>query len=179
MTDKILIQNYLSWDNNSLEILLKKHLQSIFDSCFRICLDEADANDITQNVLIKIIKNLKKFNFDSEFKTWYFRIAYNESITFLKKKKEFIDIYDVENIIITDNTFWEDIDKDKLKIDINNEINKLPILDRNIILYFYYDDLKIKDIAKILEKNENTIKTKLSRIKDKLKINLEKYENIN
>jgi RNA polymerase sigma-70 factor (ECF subfamily) len=50
-------------------------------------LDENDTNDITQNVLLKIIKNLKKFNFDSEFKTWYYRIAYNESITFLKKKK--------------------------------------------------------------------------------------------
>lgn len=179
MNDKKLIQNYLSWDEQSLEILLERNLQSIFASCFRVCLDETDANDITQNVLLKIIKNIAKFNFDSEFKTWYYRIAYNESITFLKKKKWNIDIDEVQNIVISKDNSAENIDNSILKDDITKEINKLSLLDRNIILYFYYDDLKIKEIAKILDKNENTIKTKLSRIKKKLKINLEKYENIN
>ena len=179
MNDKKLIQNYLSWDEQSLERLLERHLQSIYASCFRVCLDETDANDITQNVLLKIIKNINRFNFESEFKTWYYRIAYNESITFLKKKKIYINIEEVENIIISKENTSQNIDNSILKEDISKEINKLPVIDRNIILYFYYDDLKIKEIAKILDKNENTIKTKISRIKKKLKINLEKYENIN
>ena len=179
MEDKKLIQNYLIWDEQSLEILLEKHLQSIFSACFRVCLDESDANDITQNVLIKIIKNLDKFNFNSEFKTWYYRIAYNESITFMKKIKWHTNIDEVQNIIISEDNTAKNIDNSILKDDISIEINKLPIIDRNIILYFYYDDLKIKEIAEILGKNENTIKTKLSRVKKKLKINLKKYENIN
>lgn len=48
------------------------------------------------------------------------------------------------------------------------------MIDRNIILYFYYDELKIKEISKIMDLNENTVKTKLSRIKKSLKPNLEK-----
>jgi len=179
MDDKKLIQNYLSWDEESLEILLDKHLQSIFSSCYRVCLDETDANDITQNVLLKIIKNINKFNFNSEFKTWYYRISYNESITFMKKKKWYTDIEEVQNIITTEDNSSKDIDNSILKDDITIEINKLNLLDRNIILYFYYDDLKIKEISEILEINENTVKTRLSRTKKKLKINLEKYEDIN
>lgn len=178
MKDKKLIENYLSWDEQSLEILLEKHLQSIFSSCFRVCLDESDANDITQNVLLKIIKNIDKFSFNSEFKTWYYRIAYNESITFIKKKKWYVDIEEVQNIIVSKDNPSENIDNSILKDDISIEINKLSLIDRNIILYFYYDDLKIKEIAEILKINENTIKTKLSRTKKKLKINLKKYENI-
>lgn len=86
MQDFQLIQQYLAWDERSLEILLKNHLQRIFWACFRVCKNEQDANDITQNVLLKIIKNLKNFQQVSSFSTWYYRIAYNESITFIKKK---------------------------------------------------------------------------------------------
>lgn len=176
MEDRKLIERYLSWDKESLEKLLGKHIQSIFVSCYRVCLNENDANDITQNVLIKIIKNLDKFSFKSEFKTWYYRISYNESITFIKKNKENINIEDVENKLIYEENAWKQIDKKYLKENITIEINKLPLIDRNIILYFYYDDLKIKEIAKIMWLNENTVKTKLSRAKKKLKPNLKNYE---
>jgi RNA polymerase sigma-70 factor (ECF subfamily) len=173
MTDKILIQHYLSWDEWALEKLLEKHLQNIFSACYRVCLDETDANDISQNVLIKIIKNLKKFWFKSEFSTWYYRIAYNESINFLKKKKWHVDIDLVENSIPYHEDVWKQIDEKILNKQVTAEINKLSLIERNIILYFYYDDLKIKEISEIVDLNENTIKTKLSRAKKKLKYNLE------
>lgn len=176
MEDFKLIKKYLSWDKQSLDILLTNHLQTIFASCYRVCLDTDNANDITQNVLIKIIKNLDKFSFKSEFKTWYYRISYNESINFLKKNKENINIDDLENKLSFEESAWSKIDKETLKNDISIEINKLPLIDRNIILYFYYDDLKLKEIAKIMWLNENTVKTKLSRAKKRLKPNLKKHE---
>jgi RNA polymerase sigma-70 factor (ECF subfamily) len=55
----------------------------------------------------------------------------------------------------------------------------LPLIDRIIILFYYYDELKIKEISIIMSINENTVKTRISRIKQKLKLNLIKYENIN
>lgn len=90
MQDIKLIKKYLSWDEKSLEVLLEKHLQNIFACCYRVCLDEDDANDVTQNVLIKIIKYISKFSFKSKFNTWYYRIAYNESITYLKKINDLV-----------------------------------------------------------------------------------------
>ncbi len=174
MQDKQLIKQYLYWNKESLEELLEKHLQTIFASCYRVCLDESDANDITQNVLIKIIKNLHKFSFKSSFKTWYYRISYNESITYLKKNKWFTNIEEIEQNLVFEEDKSADIDKEIQKNKITKEINKLPLIERNIILLFYYDELKIKEISRIIWLNENTIKTKLHRTKKKLKSNLEK-----
>lgn len=179
MEDNNLIKKYLLWDENALEILLEKHLQSIFSACYRVCLDEIKAQDITQNVVLKIIKWLPQFSFKSEFKTWYFRIAYNESITFLNKNKILEDLWDYEESLSFENNFWKGIDDKEVAKKVTIEINKLPTIERNIILYYYYDELKIKEISEIMWINENTIKTKLSRTKNLLKTNFEKYEDFN
>ncbi len=179
MSDQKLIKKYLEGDEGALEELLRNNLQNIFWACFRVCLDESDAHDITQNVCLKIIKNLPKFQFKSEFKTWAYRISYNESITYIKKKRWYIEISEVENFIPDDTEYYHWLDTKKKTQDITNEINKLPLIDRNILLYYYYDELKIKEISKIMNINENSIKTRLSRAKKKLKPNLEQYENNN
>lgn len=75
---------------------MKRYLQGIFAIAFRLCEDADDANDITQEVCIKIMKSLKTFRKESEFKTWIYRIAYNETLYFLRSKKEPIDIADIE-----------------------------------------------------------------------------------
>ncbi len=118
--------------------------------------------------------SISKFSFKSKFNTWYYRIAYNESITYLKKNKWLSSIEDIENKLVFEEDIWKRIDNDVLKNKVTIEINKLKMIDRNIILYFYYDELKIKEISKIMDLNENTVKTKLSRIKKSLKPNLEK-----
>lgn len=173
MGDKKLIEQYLQWNQNSLQELLEKHLQKLYSACYRVCLNETDAQDIAQEVIIKIIKNLKKFQFQSDFSTWYFRIAYNESINFLKKKKIIFDIDDETYEIASDENIEKEIETRLSNEEITQQINSLPLIERNIILYFYYDNLKIKEISHILQLNENTVKTKLSRAKMKLKYKLE------
>lgn len=176
MEDEILIKKYLSWDEKSLDVLLRKHLQSIFSISYRICLDYDDASDICQNILIKIIKNLKNFQFKSQFKTWYFRIAYNETINYLKNKKININLEKIENYDLNKEKIDENLSKKELKKKLTDTINKLPLIERNILLYYYYDELKIKEISYIMQINENTIKTKLKRSKNFLHSNFEKYE---
>jgi RNA polymerase sigma-70 factor (ECF subfamily) len=88
-----------------------------------VCLDETQANDITQNVVLKIIKNIHKFEMKSEFSTWYYRIAYNESITFLNKIKHHVEYDEVENYLIDENTDFYNIDKQIEQKDINQSIN--------------------------------------------------------
>jgi RNA polymerase sigma-70 factor, ECF subfamily len=140
-------------------------------------LDEHDANDITQNVVLKIIRFLPKFWEKSSFSTWYYRIAYNESITYLKKKKDESDIDILEKIPDETNSIIQEIDSKYVSEIVTEKIHDLPVIERNIILYYYYDDLKIKDIAEIMNINENTVKTKLSRSKKSLSTQLKKYEN--
>jgi RNA polymerase sigma-70 factor (ECF subfamily) len=179
MSDKKLIEHYLSGQEDCLDTLLEKHLEKIFWACYRVCLNEQDANDICQNVLIKIIRHLPKFKWNSNFTTWYYRIAYNESINYLKKIKNHTDVNEVENVLPSDENIWEDLIKKDIKQQVNNQISALPLIERNIILYHYYDDLKIKEISKIMKLNENTVKTKLSRSKKILSTHLTQDETIN
>ena len=176
MQDSELISQYLAGRQDCLDILLEKHLQKIFWACMRVCLDKQDANDVTQNVLIKIIKYLKDFKQTSSFSTWYYRIAYNESITYLKKKKWDIDIDEFIEVLPSNDDTPRNIDAKILSEEVTQTIHELPLIDRNIILYYYYDDLKLREIANIMDLNENTIKTRLSRAKKILSTKLSHHE---
>jgi len=110
MTDEKLVANYLKGDDESLEILIKRYLKPIYSFVFRCVGNSQEAEDITQEVFVKMWRNLKKFNprrsrfatlrgkqkkkpapyrtySGAGFKTWIFSIAKNTSFDFLKKKK--------------------------------------------------------------------------------------------
>lgn len=172
MTEDITLVNQAqSWDKWALEELIRKNLQGIYSVCFRICQDEQDAHDITQNVCIKIINWLAKFKNESLFKTWIYRIAYNEALDHLRKQKYHEDITVIENTVgTTDNL---DIDEEYRNKVINWALKELPEIDRSLILFFYFDELRINQIAEITHLNENTIKTRLSRAKKLLSVKLD------
>lgn len=86
-SDEQLIARYLKGDEESLEFLIKKYLQPIYNFVCRYVDNEGNAKDITQEIFVKVWKNLKKFDQKRNFKTWIFSIAKNASIDFLKKEK--------------------------------------------------------------------------------------------
>lgn len=86
-TDEQLIKNYLKGDDNSLEILIRRYLKPIYFFVYGYTKDEQKAEDIAQEVFVKIWKNLKKFDKNKNFKTWIFTIAKNTALDYLKKKK--------------------------------------------------------------------------------------------
>ena len=170
-SDEELLARIQEGDTTVIEFLLAKYLQGIFSVSFRICGDTDDANDITQNVCLKIMKHIKTFRKESEIKTWIYRIAYTESLLFIKWRREFIELDDVEPYIGEPDTY--DVDEKDARILIQKSINTLSCVDKSIILFYYYDDLKIRQIADILNINENTVKTRLSRAKLRLQPLLE------
>ncbi len=109
------------------------------------------------------MKYLPSFKRESELKTWIYRIAYNEWLQFLKSKKEFVELDIIEPYLGKNDTY--DMDSRDAEVIVRKSIDTLPPLDKSIILFYYYDDLKIREIAEIMEMNENTIKTRLSRAK--------------
>lgn len=169
--DNILIDRTLGGDIDSFEILLGRYMQGIFSVCFRVCQDPDDAHDITQNACIKIMDHLADFKKEAEFKTWVYRIAYNESLQFLRSKKEYIDLEIVEPYLGKADEY--DIDQRDMECRVRQSIDKLPPIDKSIVLFFYYDDLKIRTIAEIMDMNENTVKTRLTRAKQFLQPFLE------
>lgn len=85
--DKQLIADYLRGDAESLEVLIKKYLGSIYGFLYKYTGNAKDAEDLTQETFVKIWKNLKKYDAGKSFKGWAFTIAKNTALDYLKKQK--------------------------------------------------------------------------------------------
>jgi len=127
----------------------------------KIVLDHEDADDILQNTFIKVWRNIDSFRAESGLYTWLYRIATNESLTFLnqKKKKSFrggdeeVNDYLIENIQ-ADPYF----NGDELERKLQEAIALLPEKQRLVFNMRYYDDIKYQDMEKILETSEGALK---------------------
>ncbi len=133
-------------------LLIKKYQQKIYWQIRRIVINHDDADDVIQEVFIKIWKNLASFRQDSQLFTWLYRIATNESLTFIKKKQS------KNNISIDDlsQELSESLNSDPYFT--GNEIEKklqqallaLPEKQRLVFNMRYYEDLKFQEISDIL-----------------------------
>lgn len=163
--DHILIQRYLNGDNDSLKVLIDKYTSSVYNFTRRF-VGPLYAQDIVQEVFIKVWKNLKSFNSSkSQFKTWLFIITRNTITDYLRKKKSvsfsFLDDenFKEENIedesILQDEIFEKLQDKEKL----------LKILDeltpnyKLVLTLYYQENMTFKEIGEVLSKPMNTVKS--------------------
>ena len=121
--------------------------------------------------MIEAYKNIKKLKYNQYFKTWIIKILINKCNKQYQKNKK-------ENISYEQNNFENQINENEIQTDIDFYIliSKLEYEERIVITLYYLERYKTKEIAKILRKNENTIKTKLSRGKKKLKRYLEEED---
>lgn len=138
-----------------------------------------DAKDIYQDVFIRVFNGIKNFKFESEFSTWIYRITVNLCITYKNKEKKLqhqvidnsndedefniLDIYSSEDI--TD----ELVIKNETKEIIEKAINSLPEKQKITLTMKYYNGMKIKEIAEIMNCNEGTVKRYLFNATNKLK----------
>lgn len=154
LSDKELLEQFRieSTRNYAFNLIIRKYQQKIYYLIRRMVIDHDDANDVTQNTFIKIWNGLDNFREDSQLYTWIYRIATNESLTFLKKKrtKFFIPFGDVEyelsNNLQNDITF----NADKLERKLQQAILTLPEKQRLVFNLRYYDNMKYEDMSKVL-----------------------------
>lgn len=164
-SDEILINEILKGNESAMEVLVKRHYDLIHSFIYRNTGDYNIAYDITQEVLIKMMKNLDKYNTEEKkFKSWLLKIASNTTKDYFKSKayKQRSENYDIENYEIQDkNNVVDILDKKEEVAKIKEAVDKLPNLQREAIILKYYNDLKIKEISNVTGENENTIKSRL------------------
>lgn len=164
-TDENLIKDILKGNESAMEILVKRYYDLVHSYIYRTTNDYNIAYDITQDVFIKMMKSIDKYNLEEgKFKNWLLKIAVNTTKDYFKSKtyKQRIENYDIENHEIEDKSNVIDIiSKKEESIKIKEAVEKLPNLQREAIFLKYYNDLKIKEISKITGDNENTIKSRL------------------
>ena len=123
-------------------------------------IDHDDADDLTQEVFVKVWKNLDRFREDSSLFTWIYRIATNECLNFLKKKKRrfFLPIHDVTNELTQKVDDGDNVDGDEIEILLQKAILTLPEKQRVVFNLKYFDELKFEEIAAITDTSVGALK---------------------
>jgi len=136
----------------AFNLITRKYQQRIYYHIRRMVIDHEDANDVTQNTFIKVWKGLDNFREDSQLFTWLYRIATNESLTFLRQKrtKYFIPFGDVEKELSNSLTADVNFNADKLEMKLQKAILLLPEKQRLVFNLRYYDEMKYEDMSKVL-----------------------------
>lgn len=147
--------------NEAFNLLLAKYQQKIYWHIRRLVIDHDDTDDLVQEVFIKVWKNLSNFRSDSQLFTWLYRIATNESITFLNRKK-------LRNSISLDESAGFDLaetladspyfDGDKAQMKLQKALLTLPEKQRLVFNMKYFDDLKYEEISEILGTSVGALK---------------------
>ncbi|MDP3990966.1 MAG: sigma-70 family RNA polymerase sigma factor [Candidatus Nealsonbacteria bacterium] len=171
-SDQQLIAAYFKGDEKSLEILIKRYLKPIFSFTYRYVGNSQEAEDITQDVFVKVWRNLKKFDRNRSFKTWIFSIAKNACIDVLKKKKSipFSELEDgegknaflerlVDTAPLPDELFAR---ADMARI-LNSAMEKLLPKYRMVLFLRYNDHFNFREIAESLGESLDTIKSRHRR----------------
>ncbi|MFH1758979.1 MAG: RNA polymerase sigma factor [Patescibacteria group bacterium] len=171
-SDQELISTYLNGSEQSLEILIKRHLKSVYNFVFYKYANgnRQEAEDITQETFIKIWRNLKKFDLKKgNFKSWAFTIAKNTAIDHLKKKhaiplsqleKEKGENPLLENIATTTDDFANALDA---KLTLAPFLCQLPQNYQQILTLHYQKGFSLQEIANLLHESVNTVKSRHRR----------------
>lgn len=164
-TDEKLIKELLKGNESAMEILVKRYYDLVHSFIYRNTSDYNIAYDITQDVFIKMMKNIDKYQIENgKFKSWLLKIAVNTTKDYFRINiyKQRTQSYDISNQEIEDTTNVVDIlSKKEEAIKIKEAIENLPKLQKEAVILKYYNDLKIKEISYITGENENTIKSRL------------------
>ncbi len=166
-------------DVEAFEELIREHKKYAYNICLKILKNKEDAEDISQEALIKVYENIKSFNMNSSFKTWMYKIVFNTCIDYKRKKRlktssldEPIHYgYDEIPKQIEDN----DKNPEKIlteKLDrklVRDSINMLDDDFKSVIILRDMQGFKYKEISDILDCNQGTVKSRISRGREKLK----------
>lgn len=140
--------------------IIKKYQEKLYWHIRRMVVNHEDANDVLQNMFIKVWKALDNFREDSQLYTWLYRIATNECLTFLEKEKKrsSVSLSDVETGLSNKLEAEKSFDANKLEWKLQKAIQQLPEKQRVVFNLRYYDEMPYEQMSKVLETSEGALK---------------------
>ena len=164
LNDQELISLYLNGNQSAFEVLLKRYKDKIYTSIYLFVKDTELAEDIFQDVFIKIIDTLKKekYNNEGKFLQWAMRIAYNMCVDHFRKSKRMSKISNTETFDIfsvlecKDDHMEKSIIKSQVHTKIRDLIDQLPDEQREVVILRHYADMSFKEISMMTRVSINT-----------------------
>lgn len=179
-SDAYYIERIQAGETICFACLIDRYSEQVYALIVKVVRNREDAEELLQDVFMKVYKNLSSFRGDCSFSTWIYRIAYNTALSEVRKKKhEFLAIDEVQINNVSEEDVYGSLEQASAssRIDrLEEALGLLPPDDRVIILLFYMQDKTIEDIAGITGMTQSNVKTKLFRIRKKLFVLLKKME---
>jgi RNA polymerase sigma factor (sigma-70 family) len=137
--------------NYGFNLLVRKYQQKVYWHLRKMVIDHDDADDLTQDTFIKIYRSINSFREDSQLYTWIYRIATNECLTFLQKKKRrfFLPIGDITADLERKIDTSPHVSGDEVQRRLQKALLKLPEKQRLVFNMKYFDDMSYEQISQI------------------------------
>lgn len=178
MPDDLLIEKAKKNNQSAMNDLIIKCSPFVYNLCQKWCRPPIESEDITQNALIKISKNLNSFKFDSKFSTWVYSLTYNVFLDEYRKVKRREKIAPQGNLEEATNNEDSSTEEDQSEL-LASILNMLSEDHRAILLLIDLEELSYVEAAKALNIEVGTVRSRLARARISFKDNLVKYGTIN
>jgi RNA polymerase sigma-70 factor (ECF subfamily) len=171
-TDEYYIREILKGDTGSFSQLVEKYNRLAFSLSMKLLNQREDAEEAAQDSFVKAYNSLSSFQSSSTFKTWFFRIVYNTSISKLRTRKNYeIKFEDVKitdsEIHFTENAISKLNSEDRQKY-LQIGLDRLAPDERALLNMYYYDDFSMDEISSITGLTESNVKVKIHRSRKRL-----------
>ena len=149
-----------SFKERAFTAIIKKYQEKLYWHIRRMVVNHEDANDVLQNMFIKVWKGLENFREDSQLYTWMYRIATNECLTFIEqqKKRSSISLSNEENGLANQLKADKNFDSNKVEWKLQLAMAQLPDKQRAVFNLRYYDEMPYEEMSRVLETSQGALK---------------------
>ncbi len=146
--------------NFGFNMLVRKYQQRVYWLVRKMVIDHDDANDLTQDIFIKVHRAIDSFREDSQLFTWIYRIATNECLSYLNKRKRrfFLPIEDVGQQLISKLDSAAHINGDDIQLKLQKAILKLPDKQRLVFNLKYFEEMPYEEMAEVTKTSVGALK---------------------
>ena len=146
--------------NYGFNMLVRTYQQRVYWHVRKMVVDHDDADDLTQEVFIKIHKHIEGFREDAQLYTWIYRIATNECLSFLQRKKRrfFLPIGDVAQELVGKLDSGSHVSGDEIQLKLQKALLTLPDKQRAVFNMKYFDEMSYEDISEVTNTSVGALK---------------------
>lgn len=172
--DQYYIDATIAGDVQAFASLVDRYKHMVYTLAMKIVKHTEEAEEISQDVFLKVFQVLNTFKGDSKFSTWLYKIAYYRSLDYLKKQKRQLNTSSIDSEIEFHLPSIEGVldqfEVQERKQAIKRAIDKLPEADAVVITLHYFEELSLKEIAEVMNMEANTVKVRLFRSRKRLAV---------
>lgn len=170
--DEFYIEQTLDGEVNAFSFLVEKYQHMVFTLILRIVKDREEAEEIAQDVFVKAFNKLNKFQGTAKFSTWLYKIAYYASLDQIKRNKRTVQTDDIDVYYNSSNVHDVDVlsslhNEERTKV-VNRAIAKLAPQEQAILTLYYFEEMSIIEVAKVVKLSVDNVKVKLFRSRKKM-----------